>query len=263
MRKAACTRKLTALFFVTCLVLFPVLAQETGSSIMHEVMVAQLSTSSALDIKLTLVEQNGTERERRLQTLTLSENGLTMTLTVFLSPSSVKNTRFLTLEKEEGSSDQWIFLPSLGKVKRIAAQEEGGSFMGSDFTYADMGSTTYDDNQATHFLKGEEVLGASECFVVESKPTVVSEYGKTITWVDKATYLPIKVVFYAKDSLTVVKNLDAENITKIGDKWITKTLTMTTKATNHSTRIEILQAKFDIPIDSRFFTIPFMETGRL
>ncbi|AEV30015.1 Protein of unknown function (DUF1329) [Sphaerochaeta pleomorpha str. Grapes] len=263
MRKISVVRSFTLVFALSCLALTFAFSQQTGASIMHEVMEVQVSDSSALDIKLTLIDPNGSERERRLQTLTLTENGLTKTLTVFLSPSSVKNTRFLTIEKQEGSNDQWIYLPSLGRVKRIAAQEEGGSFMGSDFTYADMGSTTYDDDQAEHILIGEEMLDGNNCFIVESKPTVSSEYGKTVTWVDKVTYLPLKVVFYEKDSVSVVKTLIGEDSTKIGTKWVTKTLTMTTAATNHSTRIEILQAKFDIPIDSRFFTIPFMETGRL
>jgi hypothetical protein len=239
------------------------MAQMSGSSIMQKVMLAQFSTSSALDIKLTLIDENGFERERRLQTLTFEEAGKTKILTVFLSPSSVKNTRFLTIETETGGSDQWIYLPSLAKVKRIATQEEGGSFMGSDFTYADMSSTTYDDKEAEHTLVKEEALGQRICFVVDSKPIIVSDYGKTVTWVDKETYLPVQVEFYEKDSLTIKKRLHSEGISQIGDRWLSQVLTMTTLATNHSTRIEILQAKFDIPIDERFFTLPFLETGRL
>ena len=263
MRTTSIFRTFMVTLLCSCLPLSFAFAQQTGATIMHEVMEAQRSDSSALDIRLTLIDQNGSQRERRLQTLTITESGLTKTLTVFLSPASVKNTRFLTLEKQGGGNDQWIFLPSLGRVKRIAAQEEGGSFMGSDFTYADMGSTTYDDDQADHILIGEEMLAGNNCFIVESRPTVASEYGKTITWVDKVTYLPLKVEFYEKDAITVMKTLIGEDLTTIGSKWMTQTLTMTTAATNHSTRIEILQAKFDIPIDGRFFTIPFMETGRL
>jgi outer membrane lipoprotein-sorting protein len=256
-------QKLSLSLVLLLLVLLPVMAQMTGSSIMHEVMLAQRSNSSALDINLTLIDENGLERERRLQTLTFEEDGKTKILTVFLSPSSVKNTRFLTIETETGSSDQWIYLPSLAKVKRIAAQEEGGSFMGSDFTYADMGSTTYDDKEAAHTLLKEEALGKRMCYVVDSKPTIASDYGKTVTWVDKETYLPVQVEFYEKDALTVKKRLLAEDLSQIGDKWLSRILTMTTLATNHSTRIEILQAKFDIPLDERFFTLPFLETGRL
>jgi outer membrane lipoprotein-sorting protein len=256
-------QKLSLSLILLFLLLFPALAQMTGPSIMEKVMLAQFSNSSALDIKLTLIDENGSERERRLQTLTFEQEGKTKILTVFLSPSSVRNTRFLTIETETGRNDQWIYLPSLAKVKRIAAQEEGGSFMGSDFTYADMSSTTYDEKEAEHTFVKEEALGQRICLVVDSRPTIASDYGKTVTWVDKETYLPLQVEFYEKDALTIKKRLQAEGLTQIGDRWLSRILTMTTVATNHTTRIEILQAKFDIPIDERFFTLPFLETGRL
>ena len=58
----------------------------------------------------------------------------------FLSPADVKDTGFLTYDyDEEGrDDDQWLYLPALKKTKRIASGDKSGSFMGSDFTYADM-----------------------------------------------------------------------------------------------------------------------------
>ena len=43
---------------------------------------------------------------------------------------------------------------------------------------------------------------------------------------------------------------------------ITKVVTMTTLATQHSTRVEILQAKYNVPMNSGYFTTNFLETGR-
>ncbi|WP_320129947.1 outer membrane lipoprotein-sorting protein [uncultured Sphaerochaeta sp.] len=263
MKNFKLSKKLVLVLSCLLLVTFPVLAEQTGASIMQKVQEAQASTTSALDIKLTLQEENGSARERRLQTLTSEKDGLTKTLTVFLSPSSVKNTRFLTLENKDGNDDQWIYLPSLGKTKRIAAQEGGGSFMGSDFTYADMASTTYTKDQAVHTLLREEDAGTYHCYVVESVPTISSEYGKTIIWVDQTTFLPIQVEFYKKDETSLLKVLKTEEITKVGNRWMTTTLVMTSLDSQHSTRIEILQAKYDIPLNEGFFTLSFLATGRL
>ncbi len=238
-------------------------AEETGPSIMQRVMDAQSADSSAMDIRLTLIEPSGESRERRIQTLTMTEDNLTNTITVFLSPASVKNTRFLTRQRSDGADDQWIFLPALGRIKRIAASEGGGSFMGSDFTYADMASTTYDTDEATHTLLRSEVIDGRDAYVIESIPVTASDYGKTIIWVDQNTDLPLKVEFYDTDRSTVVKVLKTDDIAQTDGRWITRSITMTTLATGHSTRIEILQAKYDIPMNSGYFTTTFLETGRV
>ena len=127
----------------------------TANEIMTKVLDTQKADSAAMDLKLTLIETNGTQRERRIQTLTKSVGDDTSSITVFLSPESVRNTRFLTKETN-GQSEQYIYLPALKRVKRIAASEEGGSFMGSDFSYADMASTTYDTDEAVHTIIAED-----------------------------------------------------------------------------------------------------------
>ncbi|MBI9094975.1 MAG: outer membrane lipoprotein-sorting protein [Sphaerochaeta sp.] len=238
--------------------LFPITAAPQPQQIMDKVMEVQNSESSALDLALTLIDTGGQERTRRLQTLSLTENGRTSSLTVFLSPSSVKNTRFLSVENEQGKTDQWIYLPALKRVKRIAANEEGGSFMGSDFSYADMASTTYESDEATHTLLEE----SATTYVVRSVPFDRSTYGKTETTVDKDTYLPLQVDFYAKDGITLEKQLVTQQIEQMHGKWISKVITMTTIASGHSTKIEILQAQYDIAMNSNYFTTRFLETGR-
>lgn len=257
-------KRVKFVLIVTLLAVFPLsVFAQTGTSIMEKLQATQKSDSSAMDIKLSLIASNGEERERRIQTLSLTEGGLTSTITVFLSPASVKNTRFLMKENRSGGDDQWIFLPSIGRIKRIAASEGSGSFMGSDFSYSDMSSTTYDVDEATHTLLAEETLLGRESYLIESIPVTASDYGKTRIWVDKERYLPLRVDFYAQDGSSIVKRLITDEMAYMEGRWITKVITMTTLATNHSTRIEILQAKYNIPMNRGYFTTSFLETGRV
>lgn len=246
-----------------CISLVTLTAQESGPSIMKRVMDTQSADSAAMDIRFSLIEANGEVRERRIQTLALTQNDLTSTITVFLSPASVKNTRFLTRQRSDGGDDQWIFLPALGRVKRIAASEGSGSFMGSDFTYNDMASTTYDTTEAEHTLLGKEKINGRETYKIRSIPHKKEAYVQTIIWVDSEYYLPLKVEFYEKDSSTVTKTLTTDEIAYVEGRWITKVVTMTTLATNHSTKVEILQARYNIPMNSGYFTTSFLETGRM
>ncbi len=98
---------------------------------------------------------------------------------------------------------------------------------------------------------------------IQSTPFEQKTYGKTITVVQKATYLPLRVEFYDLDGNTLVKTLVTEETGTANGKPITKILTMKTEASGHATRLEILQARFDAPLSSGYFTLKFLETGRL
>lgn len=251
------------LLLLACLLLAsftPIFAADlSASQIMEKVMKAQDSNSSALDLTLTLRSPKDEDRQRRLQTLTLTAGGKTSSLTVFISPTSVKNTRFLSLENAEGKTEQWIYLPALKKVRRISATEEGGSFMGSDFSYTDMASTTYDQDSAKHTLMAED----AQSYTVESIPYDSGTYGKTVTKVDKETFLPLQVSFYDKDGQTLLKTLVTEKTADLGGRMMTTRMVMTTIESGHSTVLEMLQAQFDQKLNPAYFTTKFLETGRI
>lgn len=237
-------------------------SQVDAKSVIDKVTATQSHENSALDITLTLIESNGEERERRIQTLTRLNNNNTESITIFLSPASVKQTRFLTLEKN-GENEQWIYLPSLRQSKRISSSEQTGSFMGSDFSYSDMSSTTFSSDEATHTYLRTEFINDREVYVIESIPFVSSSYGKNIVFVDTATYLPIKVELYDKDKTTRLKQLDTKAIDMMDGQWTANIMEMTNISTGHKTRIEISQAKYGITIPDGYFSIKFLKTGRL
>ena len=232
---------------------------EQAQSIMGNVLAMQQSKSSALDLRLTLIEPNGTTRERRIQTLSRTEDEKTSSLTIFLSPENVRNTRFLTKEEDDGSTSQWIYLPALKRVRRIGSSEEGGSFMGSDFSYTDMASTSYDIDEATHQILEED----EQTYTIVSRPYKRTNYGKHITVVEKNSYIPLLVEFYDLDEKTLLKTLKTLQTATFSGRLMNSDVIMTTVANGHATRLEILQARFDVEIRPGYFTTKFLETGRL
>jgi len=239
-------------------------AADTGKEIMQKVIDTQQASSAAMDISMLLADNDGGQSTRRIQTLSVNDNGLTKTIMVFLEPASVKNTRFLTIENESRGDDQWIYLPALRKVKRIASSEQSGSFMGSDFSYSDMSFANSVLDDSTYAILREEIVNGLDCYVVESIPArdTDSQYGKEITWVDKATWLTPRVEFYAKDGRTLLKVLEAEDFKQIQGREFAGKMTMTTVATEHATTLEFREVKYDIPIDQGYFTTTFLKSGR-
>ncbi len=249
---------------VVLLLIGSALSAQTGADIMNKVSAARKVHSSALDISMQLIDKDGSISSRRIQTLILDDNGLTKTITLFMEPASIRNTRFLTIENRNRADDQWIYLPALRKVKRIAAGEKSGSFMGSDFSYADMGSSGSSVSDSTHTVLKEGNFNGRSCFVVESVPNTGTDnnYGRYVSWVDKTTWLTLKVEFYSKDGRTQVKELISENISKENSHWLAKKITMETLDTGHKTILDIKQVKYDMVLNPGFFTTTFLKTGR-
>src|SRR6056297_989203 len=128
---------IAALLFLPAAGLFAITGEEVAENVYNR-DTGQTMHSLA---ELNLIESDGSTSDRLIENWTRDpENGTGASVIVFHKPASVQNTRFLTVENESGSDDQWIYLPGLGRVRRIAASEGDSSFMGTDFTYDDMQS---------------------------------------------------------------------------------------------------------------------------
>jgi outer membrane lipoprotein-sorting protein len=100
--------------------------------------------------------------------------------------------------------------------------------------------------------------------VVESIPgsESTSSYARQISWVDRATWLPLRVEFYRAGSSEPVKVMEASDVRQIDGHWLTGIVTMTTTESGHRTLLEFRQVRYDVPLDPGFFTTTFLETGR-
>jgi outer membrane lipoprotein-sorting protein len=138
-------------------------------------------------------------REIRMKSLEVEGDG-DKSLSVFDKPRDVKGTAFLSFSHSIGADDQWLYLPKLKRVKRIASRNKSGPFMGSEFSYEDLSS--FEVEKYTYkFLKDEPCEGGT-CHVIEQYPTDKnSGYTRRVVWLDQAEYRPWKIDFYdRKDS---------------------------------------------------------------
>src|SRR5205814_5996835 len=114
----------------------------------------------------------------------------------FLAPADVAGTKFLSLEKANGGTEQHIYLPGLKRTRRIVGREREGSFMGSDFTYSDL--SRKDDKGAKHEKLPDENIGSDATYVIESTPASVKDagYSKVRAWVRKTDFVALRTKFY-------------------------------------------------------------------
>jgi hypothetical protein len=117
-------------------------AQRLGLKISQEAKKRDTGwTDSTSDMLMVLRNKQGQEsiREIKNKTLELLDDG-DKSLTVFNKPRDVKGTSFLSFSHTVGNDDQWLYLPSLKRVKRISSRNKSGPFMGSEFSFEDIAS---------------------------------------------------------------------------------------------------------------------------
>lgn len=151
------------------------------------------------EITMRLMSSDGRIRERRLtwQTLEVVGDG-DKSLTVFHEPRDIAGTAFLSFTHIDGPDDQWLYLPSLKRVKRIASANQTSSFMGSEFAYEDLLSD--EPERFDYRWLRDEACGDSSCFVVERRPRDPdSGYSKQVVWIDELEYRTIKIEYYDRN----------------------------------------------------------------
>jgi hypothetical protein len=188
--------------------------------------------------------------------------GASRTVIEFREPAGVAGTRFLTMDGGSGGGSQWIFLPSLGKVRRIAASEGSGGFMGTDFSYDDIASADREPDLDTHSLLREENYNGKACYVIESRPkNSAYQYSRMVQWIDKSTRVCHKIELYDKKG-TQVKTLEVLELKDVQGRLSPVKTRMSTLGTGTSTTINVEILRYDQPIPESVFTPGYLETGK-
>ncbi len=112
-------------------------------------------------------------------------------LVVLRDPPDVSGTAVLTAARAGGRPDMWMYLPELGRVRQLNAFAQSERFMGSDLTYEDLGVMTIAGRD--HRFLGEAELEGEPVYKVVSRPTPREETGRLLTWVNRATFLPVRI----------------------------------------------------------------------
>lgn len=164
---------------------------------------------------MTLKNKHGQSSSRKMQLKALEQASEgDKRIIYFETPRDVKGTAFLVYTKKKGSDDQWLYLPALKRVKRIASKNQSGPFVGSEFAYEDLSSQEVEKYTYKH-LRDESYQGQM-CHVVERYPTdKASGYSRQIVWMDTKEYRQLKVDYYDRKN-SLLKTLVSDGFKSYG-----------------------------------------------
>jgi len=249
---------------LTTIILFSGLANAqdlTGLDVIKNVYNRPTGNDMAGNLIMTIENSRGNQRVREIKQFVKSVKNGEKKIMFFLSPADVKNTSFMTWSYDEKgkSDDQWIYLPALKKVKRISSDSKGDYFMGSDFTYDDLGDRHPMDD--THTILREEVVNGEETIVIESVPKDEEYmYSRTVTWVVKDSWIGLKKEFYDEDD-ELLKILTVEGQKSFGNVIILTKVKMDNVQRNQFTIMEFSDVQIDKGIPNNKFTERMMKRG--
>ncbi len=229
-------------------------AEQAGLRIASEARESQRGFGNfTASLEMILRNKRGQEsrRELRIKVLEVPGEG-DRSLIVFDRPRDVRGTGFLIHSFKRKADGQWLYLPSLKRVKRISSSSQSGSFMGSEFSYEDMG--TPEVEKFTHRYLRTERCGASECTVSERVPVNKdSGYSRQLVWLD-GEHRTVKVEFYDRRNAHL-KTMVAEGYKQyLGRFWRAGKLTMTNHLTGKSTDLLWSDYEFGTDLDAGDFT---------
>jgi outer membrane lipoprotein-sorting protein len=232
----------------------------SGDSIVDEMVDKDPLGYGGAEARVLMVLVNNREQQRKRKVMMMSrkDGDTRYTFVRFQSPTDVAGTSFLGID-DDGDRTQHLFLPALQRTRRISSKQRNASFVGTDYSYADMDMRDIDDSSRKRL--DDESIGGRDCFVVEVVPSSGdSEYARVTLWVEKKSMLPLRMRFY-DSSDNEVKRFTAKEIKKVDGRWIINESKMVDLKREHSTIMKVVEITLrdDIPLEQ--FTVRALERG--
>jgi outer membrane lipoprotein-sorting protein len=166
-------------------------------------------------------------------------------------------------EADGRPDEQWIYLPAFRQVRRIAANDKRGAFMGSQFAYIDLDRLRVSDYRQT--LVGEEKVLGRDCHVIERLPassevTSRTGYHKLRTWVDKETFILLRQAYGDAGGL-LFKQYDALRVERIQDIWTVMEGVMTDKVSGRQSTLVFSNVRYNLGLADSLFQQDILRTG--
>jgi len=229
-------------------------ADDDGRQLIQKVIDAIPKVT--LEASATLASEGGVVRQLDLKRKP-TKDGDASYLEVS-APQTLKNTRFLFIERGPEGSLQYIYTPSFGRSVRVGGDARKQSFLGSEFYVSDL--IMPDLNAFTFSITGEEEVAGRKCKLVESVPKNPADepYSKVVMAVDPADALILRTQFYDPKG-KLLKVWTIEKLEKVQGYWTPLLHSVANVQDNTRSKLEITEVKYDVDIPNEVFTKPYLE----
>ncbi len=239
---------------ISLLMVIPTLAADGNKvlKMVEERLIGKLAPRDTHAIMLmSIVDPKGGKKFREMEVWEKNNpQGDDWRVMKFRKPADVRGVGFLVLSDDQ----MYLYLPEFHRIRRIASHTKKESFMGSDFSYDDMGTSGFSRYYNAKLL---EEKPHQYVLLLTLKPGARKPYGKIKMWVSKESMLPVRMELYSKSGELV--KISEQKAKKIGKYWIPVKIKMTSVKKGSYTVLEMKNIKLDQGISKRIFTKRFLK----
>jgi hypothetical protein len=175
--------------------------------------------------------------------------GVDRTLVEVTSPESEKGTAFLIISRPGKPLESWIWSPAVGRLRRIIGIHRTEAFLGTEFTYEDLGLAAPLERRSGE--ASEVVEDGEQRVLLDSGP--YHYYGHVRTYLDRETGMPRRIVYFDRAGHRFREQRFLE-VRQIGEHPFPKVIEVEDELTGTSSRLEFSHVKFDVDIPPTLYT---------
>jgi hypothetical protein len=242
-------------------------APTTPDEVAHAIQDRDTGRDSRAEMRMRLFDRQGRARERVMTLLAMKGVGGKgdRTLVRFTYPNDIRGTSFLVWEHPQADDERFLYLPALGRVRRIAGQEKQESFVGSDLSYEDIG--------------GRDIADYSYSFANENAAWAAPDGSKHPAWAlesrarDTNADYPRSLSLVLKDRLIVVhsdifnarneraKVFDVRKLERVDQIWTVLDLTVVNEREKTRTELTTTSVRYNVGLGENDFSRRELEQG--
>jgi hypothetical protein len=222
-------------------------------AIMAEAQKRAQAESQQYEGILTVTDAGGRTSEKGWTYQRIGSHGASKVLIRFTLPAEVKGVALLVVNYPERSSDQWMWTPAINRERRIAPQDRGARFFGTDFSFEDLEER--DVEQFSYQLSGEDAIEGESCWRIVATPAagMRSQYTSSTYWVRKSNYSYARIDNHNARGL--VRRLRYADMELIQGIWTARTLAVEDVVRNSRTALHLRSVKYNERLSADQFTV--------
>ncbi|MGD2033443.1 MAG: outer membrane lipoprotein-sorting protein [Bacteroidales bacterium] len=206
---------------------------------------------------LILTDKRGNQKQRKMKMYTRKRDEGYDSFFEILSPADVAGMKFLTLARK-GDDEQRMYLPAMGKSRKIASSGKDGKFLGSDIYFYDLEDHDLDD--FTYKYLKNETWNGKEYYVVEAYPgNEDAPYSKLVNWVRVDNYYVYKMEMYDKKQNRLLKTMKITETSIMQGIILTIRMEVINHLENSKTLYSQTKNKINIGLSEDIFTVRNLE----
>lgn len=244
---------------ILLIITFNVFADKKAEEIAYKNFNLKKSKDSVSTTMMILINKNGEKTIRKMESYSKEGKTGKNSFIKFVEPANIKRTTFLTIGYQKGDDDQRLYLPALGKIRKIASSNKGQKFMGSDLFYYDMEDHDYEE-YSYKYIK-EEKYDSVECFVIAMYPkSKNAPYSKQICFISKDDYFTHKIECYEKkNENSKIKTIVFKDIKNYNGILVPLKIIVDNHLEKHKTYLQENNLKINTGLSDDIFTIQNMQ----